>query len=144
MLKETDLLTLTLNNTGWGSKLFEVILEVIFRSKVSSIILLDDEFDRQNALMLLKAKEGIQDFHIHQNFFWEGKFLRARDFGKNLVIGLVCGKLNTMNGLLLRFNSDLHNLKKVWTQITVCFFFPWLTGASNIYLPTHFEDRQGR
>ena len=69
LLKETDLLTLTLNNTGWGSKLFEVILEVIFRSKVSSIILLDNEFDRQNALMLLKAKEGIQDFHIHQNFF---------------------------------------------------------------------------
>ena len=102
--------------------MFEVTLELTLRSEVSSIILFNDEIDRQNALILLKAKEGIKDFHIHQIFFEKEHFSVQKDFGRNLVIGLVCGKLNIRKGPLLRFNGGLHNLKKVCIQIKVCFF----------------------
>ena len=121
--------------------MFEVTLELIFRSEVSSIILFNDEIDRQNALILLKAKEGIKDFHIHQIFFEKEHFTVQDDFGKNLVFGLMCGKLNIKNGPLLRFNGGLHNLKKVCDQVTfpgakICL----VTEGNSTVIPIHTED----
>ena len=121
--------------------MFEVTLELTLRSEVSSIILFNDEIDRQNALILLKAKEGIKDFHIHQIFFEKEHFSVQKDFGRNLVIGLVCGKLNIRKGPLLRFNGGLHNLKKVCKQIT----FPGakichVTEGNATVIPIHSKD----
>ena len=141
VVENCDTLVVNLDEPKNGEDQNEKLLEASVKKEITSILLFPSETEQLDALLLLRMKTEV----LTKQLLFEKKNDQKEVFDENLKFGLICGKLEAVQGTLKIFNGKIENLRSVVGQVTPSGgkVSSVTSGTNQDLLIVHSEDFKG-